>query len=188
MSSPSSPKPTVYLAGATGLTGTFPPVLSLRVELIMRSLPLVLLPIQLADPPSSLPYPGSDTLLSLLSLPTLFSSISTLTRRPLPTPSSSSLPTPTTPHTNLIFDFSDPSTWSLEKTGGEGGGAGEKVFISCLGTTRAAAGSVEKQREVDLELNWKLAKAAKEEGVETVSYPISSVWASHTISDWKQQE
>ena len=57
------------------------------------------------------------------------------------------------------------------------------MFISCLGTTRAAAGSVEKQREIDLELNWKLAKAAKEEGVETVSFLISSVWTSLTNSD-----
>lgn len=42
-----------------------------------------------------------------------------------------------------------------------------KVFFSGLGTTRAAAGSIEAQRKIDYELNLELAKAAKEAGVET---------------------
>ena len=41
--------------------------------------------------------------------------------------------------------------------------------MTCLGTTKAAAGSVEEQRKIDLDLNLELAKAAKAEGIETVS-------------------
>lgn len=43
------------------------------------------------------------------------------------------------------------------------------MFVSCLGTQKAIVGSVEEQRKVDYDLNLKLAKAAKEQGVETVS-------------------
>lgn len=43
------------------------------------------------------------------------------------------------------------------------------VFVSCLGTTKAQAGSIEAQRKIDLDLNLQLATAAREEGMETVS-------------------
>lgn len=39
------------------------------------------------------------------------------------------------------------------------------VFLSALGTTKAAAGSFEAQRKIDYDLNLALAKAAKESGV-----------------------
>ncbi|KAK4695187.1 oxidoreductase, partial [Lecanoromycetidae sp. Uapishka_2] len=39
------------------------------------------------------------------------------------------------------------------------------VFLSALGTTKAAAGSVEAQRKIDYDLNLSLATAAKESGV-----------------------
>ena len=42
-----------------------------------------------------------------------------------------------------------------------------KIMFSGLGTTRAAAGSLEGQRKVDYDLNMELAKAAKDAGVET---------------------
>jgi len=39
------------------------------------------------------------------------------------------------------------------------------IFFSALGTTRGAAGSLEKQRKIDYDLNLSLAKAAKASGV-----------------------
>jgi hypothetical protein len=39
------------------------------------------------------------------------------------------------------------------------------IFFSALGTTRGAAGGVEGQRKIDLELNLSLAEAAKKSGV-----------------------
>jgi len=47
------------------------------------------------------------------------------------------------------------------------------MFLSALGTTRAAAGGLENQRNIDYELNLQLAKAAKDAGVET--YVLISV-------------
>lgn len=49
--------------------------------------------------------------------------------------------------------------------------------MTCLGTTKAAAGSIEEQRKIDLDLNLELAKAAKAEGIETVS-----IWIRQTSS------
>jgi uncharacterized protein YbjT (DUF2867 family) len=42
-----------------------------------------------------------------------------------------------------------------------------KIFLSGLGTTKAAAGSIEAQRKIDYELNLDLARAAKDAGVDT---------------------
>ena len=42
------------------------------------------------------------------------------------------------------------------------------VFVSCLGTTRSAAGGVDKQRKVDVDLNISLAEKAKADGADTV--------------------
>ena len=50
--------------------------------------------------------------------------------------------------------------------------SGADVFISGLGTTRAAAGGFENQRKIDFDLNLELAKAAKESG--TKSYVLIS--------------
>lgn len=55
------------------------------------------------------------------------------------------------------------------------------MFISALGTTRAAAGSVENQRKIDLDLNYDLAKSAKDAGVDTYVL-ISSNSANATSS------
>jgi len=53
------------------------------------------------------------------------------------------------------------------------------IFLSALGTTKAQAGSFEKQRKIDYDLNLELAKAAKDAGVETYVL-ISSGSASAT--------
>lgn len=42
-----------------------------------------------------------------------------------------------------------------------------RVFFSGLGTTKGAAGSIEAQRKIDLDLNLELARAAKEAGTDT---------------------
>jgi uncharacterized protein YbjT (DUF2867 family) len=41
------------------------------------------------------------------------------------------------------------------------------MFLSGIGTTRAAAGGLEKQRKIDYDLNFELARAAKDAGVQT---------------------
>ncbi|KAH9214180.1 hypothetical protein DL95DRAFT_389884 [Leptodontidium sp. 2 PMI_412] len=51
------------------------------------------------------------------------------------------------------------------------------IFFSALGTTRAAAGGIEAQRKIDLDLNVEVAKAAKAAGVK-VYVLISSAQAS----------
>ncbi|KAH8725704.1 NAD dependent epimerase/dehydratase family protein-like protein [Phaeosphaeriaceae sp. PMI808] len=55
--------------------------------------------------------------------------------------------------------------------------ANAKIYFSGLGTTRAAAGGLEQQRKIDYDLNYDLAKAAKDAGVETCVL-ISSANAS----------
>ncbi|KAK6464561.1 protein FMP52-1, mitochondrial [Scheffersomyces coipomensis] len=59
----------------------------------------------------------------------------------------------------------DSSKWSdiIKKEVPKG-----KTFYSGFGTTRAAAGSAEKFKEIDYGINYAAAKAAKEAGVETV--------------------
>ncbi|KAL6926753.1 hypothetical protein ACO0SA_004859 [Hanseniaspora valbyensis] len=42
-----------------------------------------------------------------------------------------------------------------------------KIYFSGLGTTRADAGGLENQKKIDLDLNYELAKAAKEKGFKT---------------------
>lgn len=93
---------------------------------------------------------GSQILTTILAHPS-FSSVSAYARRKLPTesPKLSSL------------EAKDSETWpSLYPKG-------SSIFLSALGTTKAAAGSVEAQRKIDLDLNLALAKAAKEAGVQT---------------------
>ncbi|KAK2627166.1 hypothetical protein QTJ16_003132 [Diplocarpon rosae] len=51
------------------------------------------------------------------------------------------------------------------------------ILFTALGTTRAAAGSIEAQREIDLDLNLEVAKAAKAAGV-TVYVLISTSGAN----------
>jgi len=110
---------------------------------------------------------GSTTLHSLLSSPHPFS-IKTFTRRPIPSP----LPTPVNPdsylprnaeckHQNEVVDLFQLPQKGISEKGG--------VYISCLGTTRAAAGSVKEQEKLDLVLNRDLARKAREDGADTVS-------------------
>lgn len=111
---------------------------------------------------------GSRSLLSILSSSTPFS-ITTLTRRALP---ANLTPSPTSPSTKLdqrqytdLFDAPKDTT-SIAQKGG--------VYITALGTTRAAAGSTEAQEKIDLVLNRDLAKRAKEDGADTIILVSSS--------------
>ena len=47
-------------------------------------------------------------------------------------------------------------------------GSPEGVYISCLGTTQAAAGGIKQQEAIDLHLNRDLFTKAKDDGAETV--------------------
>ncbi|KAF2801080.1 NAD dependent epimerase/dehydratase family protein-like protein [Melanomma pulvis-pyrius CBS 109.77] len=97
---------------------------------------------------------GGHILTQLLAHPSI-ASVHAFTRRELPNPTAS---------TKLLpLSSTDTSTWaSLFPRS-----PAPSVFLSGLGTTRAAAGSVKAQREIDLDLNYELAKAAKDAGVET---------------------
>lgn len=53
----------------------------------------------------------------------------------------------------------------------------KKIFFSGLGTTKGTAGSIENQRKIDLDLNYDLAKKAKELGY-TTCVLVSSAGAS----------
>ena len=59
---------------------------------------------------------------------------------------------------------------------------GADIFMSGLGTTRAAAGGFENQRKIDYDLNLELAKAAKEAG--TKSYVLISSAGSSSSSSF----
>lgn len=88
---------------------------------------------------------GSASFQQFISkLPSAFSHLTTITRRPLPAP-------PTTSseyYTNLQqSDLTDSSTWNLAQARK---GGSDDVFVSCLGTTRAQAGGLENQRKVGL--------------------------------------
>src|ERR1700709_2355995 len=113
----------------------------------MRSLPLTLL------------KQGSHLLTTLLSLPSI-TSVHTLARRD---PSS----TDAKLHPLVSTDSAQwPSQLSTAKPT-------PSVFYSALGTTKAAAGSVENQRKIDYDLNLALAQAAKAAGVKV--YVLISV-------------
>lgn len=96
---------------------------------------------------------GSHILPLLLTSPTI-SKTHAYTRRTLPT---------NLPNTQSLspISSSDTSTWpSLFPQDSQ-------IFISALGTTRAAAGSFAKQKLIDHDLNVSLAQAAKKAGVKT---------------------
>ena len=97
---------------------------------------------------------GGNILSQLLTHPA-FSSIYAYSRRDLPNPTASTKLNPITSTDTAQW----PSLFPREPN--------SKLLISALGTTKAAAGSVEAQRKIDLDLNLELAKAAKEAGVET---------------------
>ncbi|KAF2117216.1 NAD dependent epimerase/dehydratase family protein-like protein [Lophiotrema nucula] len=97
---------------------------------------------------------GSHILQQLLAHPSV-SSVYAYARRELPNPTASTKLNP--------LSATDTSTWTslFPKS------PVPAVFFSGLGTTRAQAGGVEAQRKIDVDLNYDLAKAAKEAGVET---------------------
>lgn len=106
---------------------------------------------------------GSATLLALLQSPSAID-LTTLTRKDAPAPMD---PTNSlTGYTNRTFSNLGDSIKSTEGVGPKDG-----VYISCLGTTRGAAGGFEKQKEIDLYLNRDLVTKAKADGAKTVSTP-----------------
>jgi uncharacterized protein YbjT (DUF2867 family) len=108
---------------------------------------------------------GAHILNHLLSTPQI-THINTLTRRPHPNP-------PADPSSKLTATISsDTSSWASTVSSQP-----TTTFFSALGTTRADAGSIAAQREIDYDLNLSLAKAAKEAGVRTYVL-ISSVGAN----------
>ena len=106
---------------------------------------------------------GSATLSALLSSTHPFT-IRTIGRKAIP-PQPAQNTSTTFTHTLLEDMFEAPSMQVGEKGG---------VYVSCLGTTRAAAGGNEAQEKVDLVLNRDLAQRAKEDGVNTVGVLCSS--------------
>lgn len=102
---------------------------------------------------------GSSTLQSLLASPAQPFHITTLTRS---APNASEPANPATEHTNHTFsDLFEATRTQIASSG--------SVFVSCLGTTKAAAGGIENQRKIDLDLNRDLAQKAKSDGAVTVS-------------------
>jgi uncharacterized protein YbjT (DUF2867 family) len=102
---------------------------------------------------------GSATLRSLLSSTSQPFSIRTFTRSP---PASTPSGHQATTHANRTFpDLFGALTEQLASKG--------DVYVSCLGTTRGAAGGFENQKKIDLDLNRDLAKKARADGASVVS-------------------
>ncbi|WVF68888.1 hypothetical protein IAT40_003661 [Kwoniella sp. CBS 6097] len=105
---------------------------------------------------------GSRSLSSILSSSHPFN-LTVLTRRSLP---AESTPSPTNKSTTLqtrfYTDLFDAPT-DQQNIAEQGG-----VYVSCLGTTRAAAGGTAQQEKLDLDLNRDLAKRAKQDGASTM--------------------
>jgi len=72
----------------------------------------------------------------------------------------------------------DSSTWPAKLAEVQ---PSPEMFLSALGTTKAAAGSLANQRKIDLDLNLDMAKAAKSTGVK-VYVLVSSIGASASSS------
>jgi uncharacterized protein YbjT (DUF2867 family) len=112
---------------------------------------------------------GSAAVKALLASAHPFA-LTTLTRRPLDGESSN----PSTTYVNKTFsDLFEAVKGEVSSKGG--------VYVSCLGTTRAAAGGLDKQIRIDLDLNRDLAQKAKEDGATTVSL-VSSLLARPGLS------
>ncbi|KAI9631758.1 putative endoplasmic reticulum protein [Dioszegia hungarica] len=106
---------------------------------------------------------GSATLRSFLSSTSQAFSICTFTRSaPANTPTGHQATT----HANRTFpDLFSAVTEQLASKG--------DVYVSCLGTTRGAAGGFENQKKIDLDLNRDLAKKARADGA-SVAILVSS--------------
>ncbi|KAF2452908.1 hypothetical protein BDY21DRAFT_424834 [Lineolata rhizophorae] len=115
---------------------------------------------------------GSHILSDLHLLPTV-RSIYAFTRRPLVGPSASKL---------HPIESADTSTWASRFPASatpDGSDSPPDVFLSALGTTRAAAGGLTQQRAIDVDLNAALARAAKDKGVRTYVLVSSGGADSH---------
>lgn len=75
----------------------------------------------------------------------------------------------------------DSSKWATETFSSinTGDASSKKIYLSGLGTTKATAGGIENQRKIDLDLNYELAKKAKELGY-TTCVLVSSAGANST--------
>ncbi|KAF1925991.1 uncharacterized protein M421DRAFT_229314 [Didymella exigua CBS 183.55] len=112
---------------------------------------------------------GSNILSQLLAHPS-FSSVYAYARRDLPNPTATSKLNPIT--------STDTSTWTSMFPRSPA----PAIFFSGLGSTKAQAGSLEAQREIDYDLNLALAKAAKEAGVDT--YVLISAGSANAQSSF----
>jgi hypothetical protein len=114
---------------------------------------------------------GSAALLALLQSPSAIQ-LTTITRKDAPSPIQAFTNGSTTYTNRALSNLSD-AIGSSEGVGPSGG-----VYVSCLGTTRGAAGGFEKQKEIDLYLNRDLVTKAKADGAKTVSHPVdrSAKW------------
>jgi len=110
---------------------------------------------------------GSNILSILLSRPQTFPSVYAYTRKSLSNTGTSLKP----------IEVSDSSTWPSKFPASEN----PQIFFSGLGTTRAQAGGIDKQRAIDYDLNYALAQEAKKAGVDTYVL-ISSTSASASSS------
>lgn len=111
---------------------------------------------------------GAHILTELLAHPSI-ASIYAYSRRDLPNPTASPKLFPLT--------STDTASWPAQFPRE----LHPRISFSALGTTRAAAGGVEAQRKIDVDLNYDLARAAKEAGVDTYVL-ISSNSASSSSS------
>lgn len=112
---------------------------------------------------------GANILKQLLTSPS-YTSVYAFTRRDLPDAASSTL---------HEIKSKETDTWPSLFPKSEKAPADKRVFLTALGTTKAAAGSFEAQRKIDYDLNLALATAAKDSGVDTCVL-ISSGNASST--------
>ena len=99
---------------------------------------------------------GAESLTALLASSHAFA-VTALTRRSVEKSSSN----PSSSFSNKTFpDLLEAVKAPVGTSGG--------VYVSCLGTTLQIAGSVAKQRQIDVDLNRDLAKKAREDGATTV--------------------
>jgi nucleoside-diphosphate-sugar epimerase len=112
---------------------------------------------------------GAHILTELLAHPAI-SAVYAYSRRDLPNPTASTKLFPLT--------SADTSSWPAQFPRE----LSPRIFLSALGTTRAQAGSFEAQKKIDLDLNYSLARAAKDAGVEC--YVLISAASANTQSSF----
>jgi uncharacterized protein YbjT (DUF2867 family) len=106
---------------------------------------------------------GSAALACLLSAPAPFA-VTAFSRKAAPATAN----TPGTTYNNVVGELA-PTPKQVGTPGG--------IFVSCLGTTRADVGGINKQRAIDLDMNRDLAQQARNDGAETMML-VSTAMAS----------